>query len=295
MKKFQKYLLVVVAGCALGGLSLGLDSAIHFIPQRFLLRTSFLLEHLTGSRLRVINPASLKPVRVQVESGINLLLDPGDKVAESILLAGSWQPEVWGALANGLSEGSVMLDVGAHIGWDTLKASVKVGPTGKVISFEPNPRTLEILRGNIAASKATNVIVEAIACTDKEQTLTLYDSTSEGNSGASSLSLSTADEKGLGTLPSYTVRGRPIDDVVRELGLTRLDVIKMDIEGAETMAIRGARETLLRFHPRIVTEVDDDHLKNLGSSVKELTALMEELGYTQHKILDEQDWEWIVP
>ena len=294
LKTHLKYLLVLIVGTAVGTLTLGLDANYRFIPQRFLLRTSYLLGGTLGFRLPGLDEARLPPVRVETEPGINLLLTPSDLVARRILVIGDWQPEVWRALSNGLSEGSVFLDVGAHIGYDTLKGSRKVGPAGKVIAFEPNPRTLEILRGNIAASHATNVVVQPIACTDKDETITLFDSTMEANSGASSLSLQTADSQRKGTLPSYQVRGRPIDDVVRELGLVRVDVIKMDVEGAETMVVRGARQTLLRFHPRVVTEVVAEHLKNLNSSVDELTALMAELGYTQHRPVDDTDWEWIV-
>jgi FkbM family methyltransferase len=186
----------------------------------------------------------------------------------------------------------VFFDVGAHIGYDSLRASVRVGETGKVVSFEPNPGTLEQLRGNIAASHASNVIVEPIACTDKEQMLTLYDSTAAGNSAASSLSLANADQNGAGTLPSYMVKGRRIDDVVDELGLTRLDVMKVDVEGAEVLVIRGAQKTLRRFHPKVVMEVVAHHLAGLNTTVEDLTSLMTELGYGPGKQVDETDFEF---
>jgi len=242
MTKTWKYLLIIVAGCAIGMLATGLDARLRFVPERAVLRTIAIWENLPGWMLpaveRVYPP---KPVRVEVEPGVNLLLDPQDLVARQILITGTWQSRVWQSISAGLPAGGVFLDVGAHIGYDTLKASVTVGPSGKVIAFEPNPGTLEQLRANIDASHATNVIVAPIACADKEQVLTLYDSTSQGNSGASSLSLENADEDGKGTLPSYSVRARRIDDVVRELGLTRLDVIKVDTEGAEVLVIRGRR------------------------------------------------------
>ncbi|MEO8131964.1 MAG: FkbM family methyltransferase [Bryobacteraceae bacterium] len=233
-------------------------------------------------------------MRVEIEPGVSLRLDPEDLVAREILIRNVWQQEVWQSISDGLSTGGVFLDVGAHIGYDTLKASVKVGPSGKVISFEPNPGTLAELRANIAASYATNVTVEPIACTDKEQTLTLFDSTSEGNSGASSLSLANADEAKYGTLPSYTVKGRPIDDVVRELGLTRLDVIKIDVEGAEYLVLLGAQETLRRFHPKLVMEVVPFQLANMHATIEDINSLLNELGYGPSKRIDDTDLEWTV-
>ena len=128
----------------------------------------------------------LGPARVQVEPGISYLLDPSDLIAVSILRGGEWQPEIWDAILPALSEGAVFFDVGAHIGYFSLKASAKVGSTGRILAFEPNPEILKLLRENIAANKAGNVLVEPIACTDREQTLTLWAS-ARFNTGMSSL------------------------------------------------------------------------------------------------------------
>ena len=235
MKNVWKYLLIGLVGVTIGTiLYAGLDAGSHFIPQRVLSRGVRIIENTTSRVWPALErKVALRPARVEVEPGISLLLDPLDL------------PELWQSMSEVLSPGAVFLDVGAHIGYDTLKAGVRVGPSGKVISFEPSPRTLMQLNANVSASHATNVIVEPVACTDQESPL--YDSTPEGNSGASSLSLANADEAGRGSLPSYEVRGRLIDDVVQELGLTRVDVMKIDVEGAEFLVLNGAKNTLRRF------------------------------------------------
>ncbi len=79
--------------------------------------------------------ALLGPARIQVEPGVSFLLDPRDLVAVSILRSGKWQPEIWESLSPALSEGSVFLDVGAHIGYFSIKAAVAVGKTGRVVAF----------------------------------------------------------------------------------------------------------------------------------------------------------------
>jgi hypothetical protein len=84
------------------------------------------------------------------------------------------------------------------------------------------------------------------------------------------------------------------DDVVRELGLTRLDVIKIDTEGAELLIIRGSQETLKRFHPKVIMEVVPHHLANMNSTVEELSSLMTELGYGPSRPVDSTDREWTV-
>jgi FkbM family methyltransferase len=293
MRIFGKYFVIVLAGCVLAAVATSLDARGRFIPQRLFLRAMGVWDKATGQTLPSLEKTrALKPIRVEVERGVNLLLDPGDLVARTLLATGAWQPEVWQSISAGLSAGAVFLDVGAHIGYDTLKASVTVGEGGKAIAFEPNPRTLEQLRANIVASHAANVIVEPIACSDSEQMLTLYDATAEGNSGGSSLSLANADQLQKGNLPSYAVRGRPIDHVVAELGLQRVDVVKVDVEGAEYLVLRGLQETLRRFHPKVVMELVPDQLANMHATVEDIVSLMTELGYGPRRQVDETDWEW---
>jgi len=243
-----------------------------------------------GAEPLLIRTGLLRPVRVEVEPHISLLLDPEDAIARTILVnrTGQWEPEIWAGISSGLGPGGVFFDVGAHIGYDSLKAAVAVGDSGKVVSFEPNPNTVAQLRANVEASGARNVIVQPIACTDQETTLTLYDSTLGGNSGATSLS---RDNAGPLTRP-YTVQGRRIDDVVKELGLQRLDVLKADVEGAELVVLRGATETLKRFHPKLVLEVVPRQLENMGTSVAELESFVRSLGYTTDRVLDYKNKEY---
>lgn len=233
----------------------------------------------------------LGPVRMKVKPGVSFLLDPRDLVSATILRTGEWQPEIWDSLSPALSEGSVFLDVGAHIGYFSMKAARKVGSTGHVLSFEPNPETLWLLRDNVAANNAQNVVVEPVACTDHEQTLTLY-AASIVNTGASSLARQNADISAGEAPRPYSVRGRMIDDVVRELNLTRVDAIKVDVEGAELSVLRGAFETLKRFHPKLIVEMAPSQLASFQTTVDDLTVLIKAAGYNRSKLLDDTDWEW---
>jgi FkbM family methyltransferase len=234
----------------------------------------------------------LRPVRVEVEPHMSFLLNPADFVPVTILRTGVWQPEVWRALEPSLHEGSVFLDVGAHIGYFTMKAAPKVGAAGQVLAFEPNPETLKLLYDNVAANGVKNVTVEPVACTDKEETLTFYAAAVQ-NTGASSLSKSNAE---VSDAPpkSYMVQGRPIDAVVRQLSLARVDAIKIDVEGAEVLVLRGAVETLKRFHPRLVIEEESDRLANFQTSKEDLSSLLHNVGYNRtHRLLPHgHDYEW---
>jgi FkbM family methyltransferase len=235
----------------------------------------------------------LTPVRVEVEPHMSFLLNPADLVPVTILRTGKWQPEVWHALEPSLHEGSVFLDVGAHIGYFTMKAAPKVGAAGHVLAFEPNPETLKLLYDNVAASGAHNVIVEPVACTDKEETLTFYAAAVQ-NTGASSLSKRNAEMENALPPKSYMVQGRPIDAVVRQLNLAHVDAIKIDVEGAEVLVLRGTVETLRRFHPRLVIEEMADRLASFQTSMEDLSSLLHSAGYnhTRRLLPHGHDYEW---
>ena len=233
----------------------------------------------------------LRPVRMQVEQGVSLNLDPRDLVSVSILRSHAWQTEVWDSLSSVLKPGGVLLDVGAHIGYFSLKGAARVGPSGRVVSFEPNPETLVELRSNVAASHVESIVTVApVACSDREQQLTLY-AARVWNTGASSLSKENAGTYDESPTP-YAVRGRPIDDVVAELGLTRVDAIKIDVEGAEVSVLRGAMKTLTKYHPKVVLEVDERQLAGFGTKPSDVEDLLKRAGYNHSRKVDETDVEW---
>jgi FkbM family methyltransferase len=234
----------------------------------------------------------LRPAWVRLEPGVKMLLDPSDVVSNHILASfrNRWQPYVWEALSSSLREGGVVLDVGAHIGYFTLKSAMRVGEHGRVVAFEPNPRTMETLRANVAANHAANVTIVPVACTDSETTLKFYDAAPRHNSGASSLSHANVGRQS----HELTVRGRPIDEVLRELGIQRVDAMKVDVEGAELWARRGAQETLRRFHPKIVIEAIPEVLAGMDTTVEQLFSFLKQMGYTRGRELGCADWEWTV-
>ena len=235
----------------------------------------------------------LGPARVQVEPGISYFLDPSDLVPAAILKTGEWQPEIWDAVGTSLARDAVFYDVGAHIGYFSMKAAQRVGVNGRVVAFEPNPEILKLLRENVTANGFTNVVVEDIACTDHDQMLTLFAAPSI-NTGASSLARDNAAILENQTPKGYTVRGRPIDEVTDELKLTRVDAIKIDVEGAEGLVLRGAIRTLKRFHPKIVLEVVPRQLASFQTTPQDLSSILQSAGYNFSRPLgpEQTDWEW---
>ena len=173
---------------------------------------------------------------------------------------GSYEYEQRLAFEKLVREGSVVFDVGAHAGFYSLLASRLVGSTGKVIAFEPLPRNLHFLREHLRINRVENVQVIEKALSDMEGEVSFAE-------GENSFNARIAPE---GTL---IVKSAVLDELVEGDGIPAPDFIKMDIEGAETMALKGALRVLGKFHPTIF-------LTTHGPEIHaECVALLEGLGY----------------
>jgi hypothetical protein len=120
---------------------------------------------------------------------VSLQLDPEDVVQRLLLMDGNWEPQVWQGIAPHLREGCVFMDVGAHIGYYSLKAARMVGASVRVVALEPNPATRDLLEGNVAARRAVNVVIQSFACCDRECDLTLYEGPASHTATALSLAV----------------------------------------------------------------------------------------------------------
>lgn len=153
-----------------------------------------------------------------------------------------------------IKPGDIVLDLGGFVG-DWAKWAIEAGAS-KVVIAEPAPQQLECIRRNLASEiRDGRVLVYPKGVWDRDERLWLQ--RNQSNPAASFVG---QGEGGAGEYVDLTT----IDRMVAELNLQKIDVVKMDIEGAESRAIRGARETLSRFRPQlaVATEHTGDVLKN---------------------------------
>jgi FkbM family methyltransferase len=142
----------------------------------------------------------------------------------------------------------VFIDVGAHIGYYTMLVH-KLGAE-KIIAIEPDPRVFRILNRAIEANKLENIITINIAAYNKSNvTLELHLST---KSGFSSISSSHLPKTCGGTASVKTIT---LDEVVRTLNLDKIDLVKIDVEGAEAYVLLGAQKVINQFRPLLLVEV----------------------------------------
>jgi FkbM family methyltransferase len=161
--------------------------------------------------------------------------------AEAMLDTREYEPHVRQAVSRLLEPGDVVVDVGANVGVMTFLAASKVGPAGLVVAVEPNPDNVQMLYAGIVVNGCSNVRVLPWAASNRSAVLSL-------TGGVSNTWVTAARPPGEGF---YTQAVR-LDDALADL--TRLDLLKLDIEGHEPEAFEGARGLVERFRPALVAE-----------------------------------------
>jgi len=181
-----------------------------------------------------------------------------------------------------LAPGWVVIDVGANVGYYALTAAMGVGSAGRVVAFEPAPTTAARLRENAALNGFSNLTVVQAAVSDRPGTSRFQ--------LAHSPEASSLYNTGLDAVGSVEVRLATLDHLATEVGLDRVDLIKIDAEGAEVAVIRGARHLLSRADaPRVIIEANPVTLQAAGESVASLRVEMENAGYAI-EVIEEMPW-----
>ena len=170
-----------------------------------------------------------------------------------------------------LRPGDTFVDIGANEGMMSLLAARLVGPSGKVIAFEPNPVPRGILEAAIARNRIEQIELRPVGLSDADATLTL--SVPRSNSGEGSFGRSAYHDDDLVEVECAVRQGDA------QLANVWPNLIKIDVEGFEENVLRGIAATLARTHCPIVTEVVALHLERADSSVAALQSIMAERGY----------------
>jgi len=166
---------------------------------------------------------------------------------------------------------SVVLDVGANMGWYSLLIACHVKGC-QIHAFEPIPKTYSFLLKNIALNQVSNITAHHFGLSNEPKDLTFY-FYPEGSGNASSENLSERIDAEL-----VTCRVEKLDDFVNTNNL-HVDFIKCDIEGAELFAFQGATETLKRDQPIVFTEMLRKWAAKFNYHPNEIISLFSSFGY----------------
>jgi FkbM family methyltransferase len=209
---------------------------------------------------------------VELPDGMRLYVRNEDAVGAEMSRQGAYEPHVTREILRRLQPGSVFVDVGASVGYFTILAARAVGPEGRVIACEPGPQNQSVLLLNTVVNGLDNVRILPYAVSDAAAVL-LYHHLGGGN-GAISAFDGTPESVGTREL----VQARRLDDILE--GEPRVDVVKIDVEGAEGRVLAGATQTLRRHAPTLLFEFSPPGLQAVsGVSGEELLASLAALGY----------------
>jgi len=210
--------------------------------------------------------------------GIRWDLDLSEGIDFAIYLMGGFELRTLRLYKQLVSPRAIVLDVGANIGAHTLPLAKLVGPNGRVIAFEPTKFAFDKLGRNLAlnpslAARVTPFQMALLASENAEIPASIYSSWPLG--GVTGLH----EVHGGRLCSTEGAHAATLDQVVDSLGLTRLDFIKLDVDGHEPAVIRGAARSLTRFHPTILMEWAPSCFEGMDEAVDAAFRVLRECGY----------------
>jgi FkbM family methyltransferase len=233
-----------------------------------------------SEELQRILPARFQARLAAELGGLAFVYDHADFVARTVL-AGWWEPAVTLLVRTALGPGMTFVDVGAQWGYYTLVSAVRVGRSGRVLALEPHPELFGRLADNVARNDLTWVALRrlAVGAGTARQVLVGFEEHA-GNQGGAWLRPGADPAARADGRTEQVVEVRALDDLAREEGLGTIDLVKMDIEGGEAMAVRGMAGLLSKGRiRRLVIEVHGDGLARCGGSLETFYEDLESAGY----------------
>lgn len=214
--------------------------------------------------------------------GLRAKIYPETEISRALYLSGRYEPNEMTVMNCLIDEGDVVVDVGANLGLYTLIAASKVGPSGRVLAFEPSARENRRLCENVLLNRLPNCTVRAQALGARKEEATLLVGESF-HSGHSTLGSGFAYDTKL--FAKERVEVTTFDAAADESGLDRIAFIKIDVEGGEGTVLEGATQSLRRFRPLLLLEVSGAHLQTFGWVKGDLARTLEQQGYEAFRIV----------
>jgi FkbM family methyltransferase len=179
--------------------------------------------------------------------------------------------------------GDTAVDVGANHGMWTLALSPAVGEAGRVYSFEPVPFTFGVLSAVARRARLANVTLVNKGCSDRVATMAMtvpLQSSGAGDDLQAHLA-QRGGEGDAGESVDVSCEMTTLDSTLA--GVAGVSLLKLDIEGAELLALRGAAGLIARERPAIVCEVDAAFLAGFGQEPRDVVEFLGQWGYEAHR------------
>ena len=226
-------------------------------------------------------PDLFPPCEVRNRTGLVLQSRFSESHERDVYFWGMWTPPIEYLLRRLLRNGDVFIDVGANVGYFSMFASQLVGPDGQVLGFEPSPTSADIFRRNAARNGCINVEIHQVAVSDEagERDLT------EPMVGCDLATMRILSHHELSRAVTHHVKTVALDDVLEPMLAKRVRLVKIDVEGAEMLVLRGMKKLLATSQSLcVVCEVTDSYLRQMNTSAPELLEFVCSLGYEAFRI-----------
>lgn len=208
--------------------------------------------------------------------GARFWCDLRDVIARDVCLAGAYEPQVTRTVLQVLARGMTVVDAGANWGYFTLLAASAVGPAGRVLALEPDPRMFDLLQRNLMLNAFAHASAIPVAASRSAGRLTLQGYAA----GAANRGTSRIHDAGGGAATSFDVGAVRLDDALEAQGMGAIDLVKIDVEGAEDAVLDGMRDGLRdgRYR-RILLELHPELLAARGLTADGCCAPLARAGY----------------
>ena len=206
--------------------------------------------------------------------GITYELDLTEAIDRSIYYRGCFEPMTTAIISKYVKPGMTVFDIGANIGCHTLPCTKLVGRNGKVIAFEPMPWAASRLKRNIDLNNFNNIILEKFALSEVSAKRSVYFRSSWTLDGTLD-GISALDSEGSRDVDFVT-----LDEYVERNNISKIDFIKLDVDGYEYKVIRGGVNSIAKFKPVMIIEFGKYTLREYGDSLEDLIDLLASIGYS---------------
>lgn len=199
-----------------------------------------------------------------------------------------YEPEVSRLFLAFLTEGDVVIDVGAHVGYFSLLAATLVGNSGRVIASEMCRDNIMRLFYHCQLNSLPNIQIVEGAIGNCQQEVSFY--VNQDNDGGHALwdvGKHPYNQKSASNPVQKRVTMRTLDSITRELNIDRIKLIKMDVEGAEPLVLEGGKTTIVNCKPPfVICEINKFALQQMGYDPMIVRHFFSDLGYDSYLITD---------
>jgi FkbM family methyltransferase len=228
----------------------------------------------------------LRVRRFEVEAqGIKLWVDSASNFGKRILRESNYEPELTAAFERLLGAGETFVDVGGNEGWFSMLAAKLVGPSGRVLTCEPQERLWPVILKNAALNGFTNVQLLPFAVAEQRGKgfINLYPSLNTGSSNINSRKRRWETRQAIELVP--------LSEALDSPRARSVDLLKVDVEGFEHQVLLSAGQHLGTTIRQLVVELHPAQLDELGSSEQQVRDLLGARGYAQRMVEGVEVWE----